>query len=359
VHADTGALSGGVQAADGRPLGVGDHLAVHVGGDAAHAIVGGRLDGAQPIYDVHADELEGDVAHLGQAFHDFVAAQVTQVQVDALAVFLDAAPLVNLALLGAAHQVARGQLHLVRRVLLHEALAGVVEQVAALAATGFAHQDAVPVEARRVKLHELHVHQRDAGVVGDGHAVAGVGQGVGGDLPGAPVAARAEHDRFGAQGDDLARVDVHGDHALAHVVFHDQVEGEPLAVELDAVLVRLLVNGVQQDVPGPVGGVVGAGDAMPAEAPLSDTSVGRAAEDTAHVLVGINDVNGLFDHDLDGVLVAQPVRPLDGVEHMQLPAINRLGVGRNLLQRAARAGAGDRTDVVQRGGDAALGRPAV
>ena len=53
-----------------------------------------------------------------------------------------------------------------RRVAQHEALAVVVEQVAALAAAALGHEDVRGVEARGVELDELHVLERHAGVVG-------------------------------------------------------------------------------------------------------------------------------------------------------------------------------------------------
>ena len=78
----------------------------------------------------------------------------------------EAAALVDLGLLRARHDVARGQLHLVRRVLLHEALAQRVVEVGALAARALGDQQPVPGERRRVVLDHLHVHQRRAHAVG-------------------------------------------------------------------------------------------------------------------------------------------------------------------------------------------------
>jgi len=227
MHADAGAFPGGVQANDRRILRVGDHLAIYRGRDAAHAVVGGGLDGGQIVDDVYAGEIEGNLAHLGQALHDLLPAQVAQVQPDALPVRADAAPFVDLGLFGAADQVARGQLHLVRGVTLHETLALAVEQVAAFAATGLAQQDTVAVDAGRVILDEFHVHQGHAGGVGDGHAVAGIGQGIGCDLPGAAVAAGGEHHRLSPHEHHLPAEDVQGDKTFADVVLNDHIQGVP------------------------------------------------------------------------------------------------------------------------------------
>ena len=82
-------------------------------------------------------------------------AQVAHVEEDAA---VDAAAFVDLGLLGARDDVAAGQLHHVGRVLLHEALAGGVEQVGALAAGALGNQHAGALQGRRVELHHLHVH---------------------------------------------------------------------------------------------------------------------------------------------------------------------------------------------------------
>ena len=123
---------------------------------------------------------------------------------------------------------------------------------------------------------------------------------------------------------------------------------------------RLFVDGVQQDMTGPVGRIVGARGAVAAKTALGDAAVRRAAEDAAHVLVGVDDVDGLLDHDLDGILVAQPVRPLDGVEHVQFPAVDRAHRRAGSVPDGPRGPvSGNRPDIVQCGGDAALGRAAV
>src|SRR5690606_24435944 len=330
-----------------------------VGGNAAHAVVCGGLDGRRGVDDVHAGKIEGQLAHLRQPGKDLLAAEVGHVEVDALTIRTNAASLLDFGLLGAADQVAGGQLHQRGGVVFHEAVAGGVAQVAAFAPAGFAHEDAFAIKPGRVELHELHVHQGHAGIVGDGDAVARIGCGVRGDLPGPAIAAGAKEDRLGADQVQLAAGDVQSHDAPADAILDDEVEAVPFAIELHAVAEGLLVDGVQEHVAGEVGGVVSARRAVPAKTALGDAAVGQAAEDAAHVLVGINDLRRLFDHQLDRVLVAEPVRALDRVEPVLLPAIGEGGIGRNGLQGAAGAAVGHRADVVQHGGDAALGCPAV
>src|SRR3712207_7038556 len=88
---------------------------------------------------------------------------------------------------------------LVRRVLLHEALAVTVEQVRALAAGALGDEEAVLDEARRVVLDHLHVHERRADPVGLGDAVAGDDQAVGGRLEALAAAAVGEDHRLGRE----------------------------------------------------------------------------------------------------------------------------------------------------------------
>ena len=179
MDAHAGAFTGCEEACNQVFLGTADDPAIDIGGDAAHAVVRSRLDGCRVVNNVHAQEVHGDFANLGQPGQDFLAAQVTQVEQDALAIVANAAPFVDLGLLGTADKIARCQFHLIGRVTLHEALTLVVDQVATFTTTGLAHQNPVAIDAGGVELHKLHIHQRHASVVGNGDAVAGVGGGIG------------------------------------------------------------------------------------------------------------------------------------------------------------------------------------
>src|SRR3954452_7881486 len=159
VDRHAGHLAGGVQAGDRRP-------AVHVGLDAAHDVVLAGADLDRLARDVHAREVLADVHDLAQRLERALARDDRDVERDAAALGPGAAALVDLGLLGARDDVARGELHLVRRVLLHEALAVRVEEVRALAARALGDEEAVLDERRRVVLDHLHVHQRRADPVG-------------------------------------------------------------------------------------------------------------------------------------------------------------------------------------------------
>ena len=107
-------------------------------------------------------------------------------------------------------------------------------------------------------------------------------------------------------------------------------------------LQRLPIEGVQHGVAGAVGGGAGAlGDALAemgrhaAERALIDLAFLGARERHA-VMVELVDRRRRLAHQIfDGVLVAQPVRPLDGVVHVPAPVVL--------------------AHVAERGGDAALG----
>src|SRR5699024_2138698 len=114
-------------------------------------------------------------------------------------------------------------------------------------------------------------------------------------------------------------------------------------VLLDAVL----VEGLQDHVPGAVGRVAGAAHRrlavvarVPAEAALVDPPLGGAVEGQAHLPQVEHRVDGLLGHHLGGVLVHQVVTALDGVVGVPLPVV-LLDVGQGGAHAAlGRAGVG-------------------
>ena len=260
------------------------------------------------------------------------------------------AALVDLGLLGARDHVARGQLHLVRRVLLHEALALGVVEVRALAAGALGDQQPDPGERGGVVLDHLHVHQRGAGAVGHRDAVAGADERVGGGVEDLAVAAGGEDHGLGGEQLERAVADVARDRPgdPAVVVAHEG-GGEPLLEALDLVVLhQLLVEHVQDRLAGDVGDVVGAGRRRAAERAGAELALLVAVEGHAQVLQVEDLLGRLAAHDLDRVLVAQVVRALDGVEGVRLPGV--LGVERGVDAALRRVGV--RADGVDLGDDA-------
>ena len=143
----------------------------------------------------------------------------------------EAAALVDLGLLGARDHVARGELQLVGRVALEEALARGVEQPRALAARALGDQDPVARKRRRVELHHLHVLQRRADPERQRHPVAGHDQRVRGRLVSRPAPPEARIVDFALNTSRSAVEQVAADRAdAAAIVVLEQLGREPLLV---------------------------------------------------------------------------------------------------------------------------------
>ena len=172
-----------------------------------------------------------------------------------------------------------------------------------------------------MELHELHVLERHAGVVGHRHAVPGRDDRVGGVAVRAPGAAGGHDDGFGHEGLEPALDHVVGHHAPAHAVVDDQSGDEPLHVHGHTGLDGPLDHGVQHVVAGLVGPVAGARIAGAPEGPLSDGAVVEAAERAAPVVQLVDDGDGVLGHLGYGVLIGQVVGALHGVEGVLLPGV--------------------------------------
>ncbi len=191
-----------------------------------------------------------------------------------------------------------------------------------------------------MELEELHVLERQAATVGQRHAVAGERVRVGRRLEDLARATGGEDDRLRLEdvdlagrevvGDDAGRGDrlVVGDLARGEVMVGDEVEDVELVEELDVLLDALLVERLEDHVPGAVRGVARAAHrglavvaGVPAEPALVDAALGRAVERQAHALEVEHRVDGLLGHDLRGVLVDEVVAALDRVERVPLPVV--------------------------------------
>ena len=240
-----------------------------------------------------------------------------------------APPFLDLLVHAARDEVARRQVLEGRRVALHEALAGAVAQDRALAAAALGEQHPGAVDAGRVELPELHVLERDRGARRHAEAVAGVDEGVGRGGEDPPGAAGGEHHRLGLQDVQLAGLHLErgdADHRALGVA--DQVERHPLDEEVGPGLDVLLVERVQHRVAGAVGRGAGAlhrlfavVGGVAAERALVDRAVRIAVERHAEVLELVDDVRRLAAHELDRVLVAEPVGALDRVVEVIVPVV--------------------------------------
>jgi hypothetical protein len=125
-------------------------------------------------------------------------------------------------------------------------------------------------------------------------------------------------------GAQLQRDDATG----AAVVADQEIEHVELVEEIDLVLDALLVERLQDHVPGAIGGIAGPLDraftevpCVPAEPALVHASIGRAVEGQTHVLELEHRVDSFAREHFRRVLVDQIVATLDGVEHVPLPVV--------------------------------------
>ena len=254
---------------------------------------------------------------------------MVEVQEDVILLLADAAAFADLDGHRARDHVARGEILGRRRIALHEALAFGIDEIAAFAARAFGDEAARAVDAGRVELDEFHVLQRQAGAQRHRAAVAGAGMRRGAGGIGAAIAAGGENGGLGAEAMQRAVVELQRDHAAADaLVVHDQVDGEELDVEFGGVPQRLAVHGVQHGVAGAVGGGAGAlrlalavVQRHAAERALIDLAVFGARERHAPMLELVDRFGRVAHHVFDRVLVAEPVRPLDGVVHVPAPVV--------------------------------------
>ncbi len=332
VHRHAGAFAHGVQAVHHLVVDVAvlDHdLAVDVGRDATHLVVDGGHDRDRLLRDVHVGEVDADLVHRGQALVDGLRAQVVELEQHVVLVGTAAAAFLDLLVHRAGDEVARRQVLQRGRVALHEALAVAVEQDGAFTAAALGQQHARAGHAGGVELPEFHVLQRDAGTCRHAQAVAGVDEGVGRCREDAARAAGGQQHGLGLELVELAGFQFDGGHA-DHVAggIADQVQGHPLDEEVRLGLHVLLVERVQHGVAGAVGrgagalhGLLAVVGGVAAEGALVDGAVRVAVERHAEVFQLIHHLGGLAAHELDGVLVAQPVGALDGVVEVVVPVV--------------------------------------
>ena len=240
-----------------------------------------------------------------------------------------AAPLLDLLVHRARHDVARCQVLQVGRVALHEPLAVAVEQDSALAAHGLGDQDSRAVDARGMELPELHVLERHPGARRHAQPVTGIYECIGARREDPSRAARGEQRRLRLQDHRFACFHFQRGHAedLA-LCITDQVECHPFNEELRARPDIALIERMEHRVPGAVGrgdgalhGLLAEVRRMAAERPLVERSVRVAVERHAEMLELVHDLRGRAAHVFDRVLIAEPVGALDRVVHVPQPVV--------------------------------------
>ena len=158
----------------------------------------------------------------------------------------------------------------------HEPLAVLVAQDAAFAAHAFGDEDAHdagrPDHAGRMKLHELHVNQFRAGMIGQRLAVAGVFPGVAGDFIGATNAAGGQHDGFRLENLESSALAVVAERADNAVAVLEQRDDRVLHVDFDALMDAVVLQRADQFQAGAVADVGESRIAVAAEIALKNSS---------------------------------------------------------------------------------------
>ena len=318
MYRHTGALTDGHESGNdiiGIPVLEGDHLPVGVRGNAAHVVVDGGQHRNGFLCDIHAGEnLRGFGNSRKTLLYD-IGSEMFEVQEDMVLLGTNSTAFAHFQRHGAADHIAAGKIFGVRCVTFHEPLTFGVRQIPAFPARTLRDQATGTIDPGRVKLHELHILQGKAG--GQRHAVSIAGAGVGGGAGeiGTPIATGGEHGHMRAKTVNGAVFQAPGDHTAASAFFiHDQVEREVLDKKLGLVLEALLIKGVQNRMPGAIGGGAGAlGTAFTemrrhaTEGTLINFPFLGAREGHAEVLELDDRVGCLAAHVLDGILIAEPV----------------------------------------------------
>src|ERR1043166_358771 len=146
------------------------------------------------------------VVHARQFFLHIFSRLVRDIEIGAT--MFGAATFFHLGVDRARNHIAGREFHAFRIITLHETLAIFIGENSALAPHGFGPENALyswgPNHSRGVKLHELHVHQLGAGIVGQGHAVTRVFPRIGGDTPRFSDSAGSDDNRPGFENNEAA-----------------------------------------------------------------------------------------------------------------------------------------------------------
>src|SRR5262249_23699895 len=182
---------------------------------------------------------------------------MAQVKMDNLTVrSLNSASALDLLHKRLAQAIPRAKFHIAQRwlrsrlaqiVVLKIAIAILINKVAAFSARRFSNQNSGERQSRGMVLHELHVFQRSARLVSQGHAVSTADAGVGGERKDAPASPSTENPSFGRDGLHFARHKFQRNYALYLAIFYQQLGDKKFVVAgYGLVLERGLEKSVQQ-----------------------------------------------------------------------------------------------------------------
>ena len=307
----------------------GNDLAVIIGRNTAHHVVRGRHHRNRRLGRIDVGELDRDIAYARQTMaYDFIT-QVIKLEQNVIAVRTATATFLDLGGHRPRYHVAAGQIFRGRRITRHETFAILVHQVSAFAAHAFGDQHTCSVHAGRMELEELHVFQRNPCACRHPETVAGIDVGIGTRREYPPRAARCEQRGACLQNHHFAGFDFHRHHAQhVAILVANQIQRHPLDEEIRICTHVLLIQRVQQGMSGAVSRGAGARHRIlavilhvSAERTLVYLAAVQTIEGHAEMFQFIHHFRRRAAHVLDGILVTQIVRPLDGVVHMPVPVV--------------------------------------
>ena len=254
---------------------------------------------------------------------------MVEVEVDVVLFRPDAASLANLEGHRARHDIARGEVLGGGRVTLHEALTLAVPEDTTLAARALGDEAPGAVDAGGVELDKLLILHGETRARHHRVTVSRARvRGRRGEVR-ASVASRRQHRLVRPEPVEGSVLHAHRDDADALTLVHDEIKREVLHEELGVVLERLSVEGVKHRVSSPVRGArapvrlatLAVVQRLAPEGALVDLAVVGATEGQAVVLELDHSLGRLAAHVLDGILVTEPVRALDGVVRVPPPVV--------------------------------------
>ena len=194
-----------------------------------------------------------------------------------------------------------------------------------------------------MKLDEFHVLQREPGAQHHGIAVARACMRRGGREISAAIASRRQDDELRPEPVNGPVIKLETDDAAAAALLHDEVDGEEFDKEFGVVPQGLTVQRVQHRMAGAVGRRAGALRRRPlaevgghaAERALIDAAIFGAREWHAPMLKLIDGSRRIAAEIFDRILIAEPIRPLDGVVHVPFPIV-RTHIGKRRRDTALR-----------------------
>ena len=171
-------------------------------------------------------------------------------------------------------------------------------------------------------LDEFHVLESHAGPVGERHSVACLDRAVGREGEDLSGPAGGENDRTAENRVILSGPDLERRHTLALALIHEELAYEEFVIPDDILKTHgVLKKGVQHVEAHFVSGIPRSLGRHAAEGPSGDCAVVVPAPRATPVFKQSQFGRGSVDEVLDHILIAEEVRPLDGIEAMEFRVV--------------------------------------